>query len=59
MVLLEPSNKADTHYFNEMLNALTALRVVNSSLHHTSNRQCSIQNTIILDIQAFQSNLIH
>lgn len=59
VVLLEPSNKADTHCFDNMLNASMALKAVDSSIHHAFNGHRSIQNTIILDIRAFQSNSIH
>ncbi|PKX96269.1 uncharacterized protein P174DRAFT_75363 [Aspergillus novofumigatus IBT 16806] len=58
VVLLEPSDKADTHCFDDMLNASTALRAVDSSLCHTFDGQRSIQNTIILDIRAFRSDSI-
>ncbi|KAH2751465.1 hypothetical protein KXV66_004218 [Aspergillus fumigatus] len=58
VVLLEPSDKADTHCFDEMLNTSMALKAVDSSLRHTFNGQRSIQDTIILDIRAFQSDSI-
>jgi hypothetical protein len=58
VVLLEPSDKADTHCFDDMLNASMALKAVDSSLRHTLDGQRSIQNTIILDSRAFRSDSI-
>lgn len=58
VVLLEPSDKADTHCFDDMLNASMALKAVDSSIRHAFNGHRSIQNTIILDIRAFRSDSI-
>ncbi|KAL3460009.1 hypothetical protein BJX64DRAFT_290659 [Aspergillus heterothallicus] len=58
VVLLEPSDKAESHYFEEMVKASRALRTVDETLCHASTGHRDIENTIILDIRAFRSDLI-
>ncbi|KAL2843167.1 hypothetical protein BJY01DRAFT_248751 [Aspergillus pseudoustus] len=52
VVLLEPSDRANTVSFDVMFNASTALKAVDLSLRHASRGHRDINNTIILDIRA-------
>ncbi|KAL4913719.1 hypothetical protein BDW62DRAFT_214004 [Aspergillus aurantiobrunneus] len=58
VILLEPSDKADTHCFDEVFDASTALKTVDTSYGMHLWGQRNIQNTIILDIRAFRSDAI-
>ncbi|KAL4937321.1 hypothetical protein BDV06DRAFT_227045 [Aspergillus oleicola] len=58
VVLLEPSDKADSHCFDAMFEASSALKAVDLSLRHAFAGQRDIRNTIVLDIRAFRSDLI-
>ncbi|KAJ0414576.1 hypothetical protein BJY00DRAFT_294776 [Aspergillus carlsbadensis] len=58
VILIEPSDKADTHCFDEMFASSTALKAVDVSLRHAFAGQRDIHNTIILDIRAFRSDAI-
>jgi hypothetical protein len=58
VILLEPSDKADSVFFEEMLESSPALKAVDESLRHAFAGMRDIRNTIILDIRAFRSNRI-
>lgn len=58
VILLEPSDKAEDVSYDEMFHASTALKDPNGSLLLAFYGQCSVENTIVLDIRPFRSKRI-